>query len=42
MKAYWGVEVQLHALLTSAVDGGDRSASRPGHFTIGVRAPGIH
>jgi hypothetical protein len=30
MKAYWGEEVQLHTFLTSALDGGEWSASRPG------------
>jgi hypothetical protein len=29
MKTYWGVEVQLHAFLTSALDGGEWSVSRP-------------
>jgi len=29
MKAYGGVEVQLKALLTSALEGGDWSATRP-------------
>jgi hypothetical protein len=33
MKVYWGVEVQLHAFLTPALDGGEWSASRPGRFT---------
>jgi hypothetical protein len=28
-----GVEVQLHAFLTLAIDGGECSASRSGHFT---------
>jgi hypothetical protein len=42
MKAYWGVEVYLHAFLTSTLVGGEWSASRPGRFThdthwIGVR-----
>jgi hypothetical protein len=35
MKTYWGVEVQLHTFFTSALGGGERSASRPGHFTAG-------
>jgi hypothetical protein len=42
MKAYWGVEVELHAFLTSALDGGDWSASRPGHFTRRERTSGTH
>jgi hypothetical protein len=32
--------VQLHAFLTSAVDGGEWSASRPGRFIPRERAPG--
>jgi hypothetical protein len=31
-KAYWGVEVQLHVLLTLPRDGGERSVSRRGHY----------
>jgi len=42
MKAYWGVEVYLHAFLTSALDLGEWSASRPGRFTPRERAPGTH
>jgi hypothetical protein len=30
MKAYWGVEVKLHAFLTTAQDIGEWSASHPG------------
>jgi hypothetical protein len=37
---YWGVEVQLHAFLTSALDGGEWSASRPDRFTPKERVPG--
>jgi hypothetical protein len=33
MKAYWGVEVQLHSFLTSALGGGVWLTSRPGRFT---------
>jgi hypothetical protein len=32
----------MHAFLTSALDGGGWSASRPGHFSPRERAPGIH
>jgi len=42
MKAYWGVEVYLHDFLTSELDGGEWSASLPGHFTPRQRAPGTH
>ena len=34
-KSHRGVEVQLHAFLTSASDGGKWSASRSGRFTFG-------
>jgi hypothetical protein len=34
---YAGVEVQLHAFLTSALGGGEWLASRPGRFTFDVR-----
>jgi hypothetical protein len=36
------VEVQLHASLTSALGGGEWSASRPGRFTPGERVTGTH
>jgi hypothetical protein len=42
MKAHWGVEVQLTHSLTSALDGGEWSASRPGRFTPRERAPDTH
>jgi hypothetical protein len=42
MKAYYGVEVRLPALLTSALGGGEWSASRPGRFTPRERAPGTY
>jgi hypothetical protein len=32
----------MHISLTSALVGGEWSASRPGHFTPGERAPGTH
>jgi hypothetical protein len=42
MKAYVGVDVQIYIFLTSALDGGESSASRPGRFTPGEIAPGTH
>jgi hypothetical protein len=39
MKTSWGVKVWLHAFLTSTVGGSEWSASRPGCFTPGKRAP---
>jgi hypothetical protein len=39
MKTYGGGEVYLHAFLTSALGGGEWSASRPGHFIPVKRAP---
>jgi hypothetical protein len=41
MKTYGGVEVQFHAFLTSALDGGECSASLPGHSTSGTRWVGL-
>jgi hypothetical protein len=38
MKTYGTVEVYLHAFLTSALDGGEKSVSRPDLFTSGERA----
>jgi hypothetical protein len=42
MKAYGGVDVYIHIFLISAPVGGQWSASRPGRFTYGERAPGTH
>jgi hypothetical protein len=42
MKAYKGVDVWTHVLLTSALAGGEWSASRPDRFTPGERAPVTH
>jgi hypothetical protein len=42
MKAYGGIDVQIHIFLTSALVGGEWSASRPGHFTPEETAPGTH
>jgi hypothetical protein len=36
------VDVQIHIFLTSALDGGEWSASRPGRFTPGERALSTH
>jgi hypothetical protein len=42
MKAYRGVDIEINISLTSALVGGDWSASRPGHFTPGERASRTH
>jgi hypothetical protein len=42
MKAYGVVEVYIHIFLTSALTGGEWSASRPGRFTPREKAPGTH
>jgi hypothetical protein len=39
---YAGVETELHAFLTSAPDGGEWSASRPGRFTAGEGDSGTY
>jgi hypothetical protein len=39
MKVYWGVEIQLHTLFTSALGGYEWSDSHPSHFTPRERAP---
>jgi hypothetical protein len=41
MKAY-GVDVQTHVFLTWVLDVGEWSASRPGRFAFGDRAPDTH
>jgi hypothetical protein len=40
MKTCEGINVQIHVFLTSALVLGEWSASRPGRFTPGERAPG--
>jgi hypothetical protein len=42
MKTYEGVDIWPHELLTSALVGGEWSASSPGRITPGEKAPGIH
>jgi hypothetical protein len=42
MKAYRGVDVYVHTVLTFALVGGEWSASRPGRFTPEEKAPGTH
>jgi hypothetical protein len=42
MKAYWESGGTAPRILTSALDGGEWSVSRPGHFTPKERAPGTH
>jgi hypothetical protein len=42
MKACGGVDVKIHIFLTSALAGGEWSASRPGRFTPRERAHSTH
>jgi hypothetical protein len=42
MKTYGGMHVQIHIFLTSALAGGEWSASRLYLFTPGERTPGNH
>jgi hypothetical protein len=42
MKTYGGVDVWIHIFLTSALVGGEWSASRTGRFTPGERDHVIH
>jgi hypothetical protein len=42
MKAYGGVDVYIHVFLTSALLGGEWSASHPCRFNPGEKAPGTH
>jgi hypothetical protein len=42
MKAYVGVDMQIHICLTSALVGGEWSASRPRRFTPEKGAPSTH
>jgi hypothetical protein len=42
METYWGVELYLHTLLTSALDGDEWAASLPCHFTPEERVLGTH
>jgi hypothetical protein len=39
MKVYWGMDVYIHVFLTSALDGGEWSDSRPGCFTSRKEPP---
>jgi hypothetical protein len=42
MKAYWEWRYSSTHSLTSALDGGKWSASRPSRFTLGEISPGTH
>jgi hypothetical protein len=42
MKTHGGLDVYVHVFLTSALFGGEWSASRPGRFSPEERSPGTH
>jgi hypothetical protein len=42
MKAYGAVDIEIHIFFTSALAGGEWSASGPCRFTSGERASGTH
>jgi hypothetical protein len=42
MKTYGGVDVEIHIFLTSALNGGEWSATSPGRFTPGEIASSTH
>jgi hypothetical protein len=42
VKAYWGVEVELHSFFNLAQNGSEWSASRSGRFNPREKAPGTH
>jgi hypothetical protein len=42
MKAYGGVDLQIHIALSWSLDGGEWSASCPCRFTPGEIAPGTY
>jgi hypothetical protein len=42
MKAYRGVNVEIHTFLISALAGGEWSTSRAGRFIHGERTTGTH
>jgi hypothetical protein len=41
MKAYWGMDVEIHIFLTSALVGGEWLALRPGRFNPQDRRLGV-
>jgi hypothetical protein len=42
MKAYWGVDIEIRVLFTSALVGSEWSASRHGRFTPREQTPSTH
>jgi hypothetical protein len=41
MKAYGGVDVEIHIFLTSALVGGEWSTSRPSRFNPEIKVPQV-